>query len=177
MTITWRGHSGQRHESSVPPPSPCLLRGPPTRQAGPEDAAALSLTPTFDRVAVSTVRSDIQMTSVDEEAPHIAAIQRSVDAGFRFLHLRDADGRKIAAINAERTRGGVVETYTIQAMDQAVAARFRAEDYPNGDPLWQQHGTVEEVVTALLELPPPGAPGAPNRTRRRPSGLWLPGEG
>lgn len=117
------------------------------------------------------------MTSADEEAPHIAAIRQSVDAGFQFLHLRDADGQQIAAINAERVRGGVVETYTIQAMDEAIAARFRAEDYPNGSPVWQQHGTVEEVITALLGLPPPGAPGAPNRTHRRPSGLWLPGEG
>lgn len=117
------------------------------------------------------------MTSTDEEAPHIAAIRQSADAGFQFLHLRAPDGRQIAAINAERVRGGVVETYTIQAMDEAIAARFRVDDYPNGDPLWQQHGTVEEVITALLGLPPPSAPGAPNRTHRRPSGLWLPGEG
>lgn len=117
------------------------------------------------------------MTSTDEHAPHIAAIRRSVNAGFQFLHLHGADGREVAAIHAERIRGAVVETYTMQAMGQAIAARFRAEDYPDGDPLWHQHGTVQEVITALLALPPQGAPGAPNRTRRRPSNLWLPGEG
>lgn len=117
------------------------------------------------------------MTSSDEEAPHIAAIRQSVDAGFQFLHLCGADGQQIAAINAERVRGGVVETYTIQAMGEAIAARFRAEDYPNGDPVWKKHGTVEEVITALLGLPPPGAQGAPNRSHRRPSSLWLPGDG
>lgn len=116
------------------------------------------------------------MTFTEEEVPHITAIRQSVEAGFQFLHLRDADGRQITAINAERTRGGVVETYTVQAMDVAIAARFRVEEYPHGDPLWQQHGTVEEVITALLRLPAPGAPEAPERTRRRPSGLWLLGE-
>lgn len=115
------------------------------------------------------------MTSTTEEhAPHIAAIRRSMNAGFRFLHLRDGNEHELAAIYAERTRGGVVDTYTIRDIHEATASRSRANDYPGGDPLWQQHGTVEDVITALLELPPPGAPGAPNRTSRRPNGLWLP---
>lgn len=109
------------------------------------------------------------------ETPHIAAVQRSVEAGFRFLHLRDSEGHAVVAIHAQRLRGDVVETYTIRDMTEAVAARFRAEDYPNGDPLWQEHGTVEEVIGALLSLPPPGARDAPRTTRRASSSLWLPG--
>ncbi|WP_052371953.1 hypothetical protein [Amycolatopsis taiwanensis] len=95
----------------------------------------------------------------DEEVPHIAAIKRSVEAGFEFRALRGADGLAIAVLHAERRGNEVVETYTVQAMTEAVAARFRAEDYPTGNPLWQEHGTVEEVITALLALPPHGAPG------------------
>ncbi len=115
------------------------------------------------------------MASTDEEAPHITAIRRSMQAGFRFLHIPDAGGHAIAVIHAERSRGSRIETYTVRAMDEAVAARIRTEDYPDGAPVWQQHGTVEEVVTAVLELPPPGASRELNRTRRRSSSLWLPG--
>ncbi|WP_134664047.1 hypothetical protein [Amycolatopsis sp. CFH S0078] len=116
------------------------------------------------------------MTPTDEEAPHIAALRRSVTAGFQFLHLRGEDGAAVAAIHAERRRNGAVDTYTIQHMTEAVASRFRIEDYPHGDPLWQEHGTVEDVITALLKLPPHGAPGAPTITRRASSSLWLPGD-
>lgn len=114
------------------------------------------------------------ITVTSDETPHIAAIRRSVNAGFRFLHLSDADGREILAIHAERFRGSVVDTYTVRAMNEAIGARFRADDYPDGDPMWQRHGPVDDVVTALMALPPHGAPGAPNRTLRRSSGLWLP---
>lgn len=115
------------------------------------------------------------MTSTDEEAPHITTIRRSMHAGFQFLHIPDAGGHAVAVIHAERSRDSCIEIYTVRAMHEAVAARFRTEDYPDGAPVWQEHGTVDEVVTALLELPPPGAPGEPNRTRRRSSSLWLPG--
>ncbi|MEV4644917.1 hypothetical protein [Saccharopolyspora sp. NPDC049357] len=112
-----------------------------------------------------------------EESPHIAAVRRSVDAGFQFLHLCDSTDRTVMAIHAQRLHDGVIETYTIRDMTEAVAARYRAEDYPNGAPLWQQHGTVEEVVSALLALPPHGTPDAPMITRRATSSLWLPGGG
>ncbi|RRO17041.1 hypothetical protein EIL87_12260 [Saccharopolyspora rhizosphaerae] len=111
------------------------------------------------------------MAATDDETPHITAIRRSVDAGFRFLHLSDADGREVIAIHAECFRGGVVDTYTVRAMNEAVGARFRADDYPDGDPLWQHHGPVVDVVTALMALPPPGVRGAPSQTLRRSSGL------
>ncbi|MBB5154935.1 hypothetical protein [Saccharopolyspora phatthalungensis] len=117
------------------------------------------------------------LTPTNEDVPHIAALQRAVEAGFKFMHLRDGHG-ELAAIYAERRCGyGVVENITLRGMDEAVAARFRVEDYPHGDPLWREHGTVEEVITAVLELPPHGSPGAPNSTHRRGSGLWVPGEG
>lgn len=115
------------------------------------------------------------MPLIDEEAPHIAAIKSSVLAGFRFLHLRAGDGAAVTAIHAERRRNGAVDSFTVQHMTEAIASRFRLDEYPCGDPLWQEHGTVADVVTALLNLPPHGAPGAPTLTRRTSSSLWLPG--
>ncbi|MQA07492.1 MAG: hypothetical protein GEU98_02880 [Pseudonocardiaceae bacterium] len=109
----------------------------------------------------------------DAIAPHIAAIVRSKDAGFRFLHVRDK--HSVIAIHAERWRFGAVDAYTVRAPSEAMAARFRAEDYGRGDPLWQVTGTVAEVITELLGLPPHGAPGAPTRARPAPSELWIPG--
>lgn len=110
-----------------------------------------------------------------EEAPHINAIRRSVAAGFQFLHLREAESGVVTAIHAQRLRSDVIETYTFRHMHEGVAARFRAADYPRSDPLWQRHGTVEAVITALLELPPHGALGAPTTARSASSALWLPG--
>ncbi|GDY30474.1 hypothetical protein [Gandjariella thermophila] len=111
-----------------------------------------------------------------EEAPHIAAIERSMDAGFTFLNFRGPNGGAVEAIYAERwTPQGAVETYVLRGMTEAIAARFRAEDYPEGDPLWETSGTVADVITALLDLPPHGTPGAPVVARRASSALWLPG--
>ncbi|OLT39135.1 hypothetical protein BJF85_07880 [Saccharomonospora sp. CUA-673] len=97
-----------------------------------------------------------------------------MSVGFRFLHLYDSTGQAVEAIHAERRLGGLIETYTVQATTEAVAARFRTEDYPSGHPLWQEHGTVADVVTALLALPPNGTPGAPTTARRPSSALWIP---
>lgn len=111
----------------------------------------------------------------DVETPDIAAIARARDAGFGFLHLRD--GISITAIHAERHGRGVVETVTLRARTEAVAARYRIEDYQRGgQPLWQRTGTVAEVITELLELPAHGRPGAPALARGASSALWLPGD-
>jgi hypothetical protein len=113
--------------------------------------------------------------SADAEAAALAAIVRSRDAGFHFLHLR-AEG-EIAAIHAERWRGGAVDSYLVRAAREAYAARFRAEDYgrSGGGPLWHTIGTAADVITELLALPAHGTPGAPVLALRAPSELWLPG--
>lgn len=123
--------------------------------------------------APSTSGTDVTITATDDEALCLAAIRRSVDAGFRFLRLSDAGGEEILAIHPERFRGSVVDTYTMRAMTEGIGARFRVEDYPYGDPLWQHHGPVDDVVTALMALPPPGTPGAPNRTLQRSPQLMV----
>lgn len=109
-----------------------------------------------------------------ERLPHIAAIRRSIDAGFTFLHLPEYPGGPVGAIHAERRIVGAVETYTLRDMTEAIAARYRAEDYPHGHPVWQLAGTVADVISELLALPGHGTPAAPNRTTRPSSSLWLP---
>lgn len=111
---------------------------------------------------------------VDDTA-HIHAIARARDAGFRFLHLRDGIG--INAIHAERhSLTGVIETITLRARSEAIAARYRTEDHQRGGhPLWQRTGTVADIITELLQLPAPGEPGAPALAHRASSSLWLPG--
>jgi hypothetical protein len=121
--------------------------------------------------------SDTLMTPpvTSEEAPHIAAIKCSVNAGFRFVHLHGPDSGAVEVIHAERwSPQGVVETYTFRDTTEALAARFRSENYPYGDPLWEISGTVAEVIMALLDLPPHGAPRAPVLARPASSSLWLP---
>lgn len=111
----------------------------------------------------------------DAHSPHLAAIARARDAGFEFLHLHDGIG--ITAIRAERhSPAGVVETVTLCARTEAVAARYRIEDYHRGGhPLWERTGTVAEIITELLNLPAHGRPGAPTRSRSASSSLWRPG--
>lgn len=107
-----------------------------------------------------------------EERPHIEALKRATTAGFTPLRLPGVPG-----IYAERRRRGAVETYTIVAMTDAKAARWREEDYGRrgAGPLWETSGTVAEVIRELLALPPHGERGAPSLAKRPSNDLWLPG--
>ncbi|MFI0465220.1 hypothetical protein ACH347_14185 [Saccharopolyspora sp. 5N102] len=105
----------------------------------------------------------------------IAAIEASMRAGFRFRHLPTIDN--LLALQGIRISSGVIDVYLTEAPHIASAARFRVEDIESGvapPSLWYRNGTVEEVVRALLDLPPHGSPGAPNLARSR--SLWLPGD-
>ncbi|MPZ66232.1 MAG: hypothetical protein GEU83_12185 [Pseudonocardiaceae bacterium] len=119
----------------------------------------------------------LPLTMTDEERPHIDAIGRSMEAGFRFLHLRSDDGLVVAAIYAERWRDGALDTYTALGMTEAMAARYPAPGGPadvDPHPLWHASGSVQEVVTDLLALPRHGERGAPRKRLQAPSNLWLP---
>src|SRR5699024_4012375 len=145
---------------------------------GPRRTQAVAVLPPIPRHPVGPPPSRERRpmpVHTTEETPHIAAIRRSKAAGFRFLHLPDSSGQTLIAIHAERRHGEVVDTETIRSRTEALAARFRTEDYPSGDPLWQEHGMAADVITALLALPPHGTPGAPKLARPASSALWLPG--
>ncbi|WP_433871043.1 hypothetical protein [Saccharopolyspora sp. CA-218241] len=111
-----------------------------------------------------------------EEAPHISALRRAAEGGFRFRPLPGPPGAEITALYAERHGLGIVETIAVRDIGEAVATRTRACDYPTGDPLWQRIGAVADVVLELLDLPPHDQPGAPVRCHRPTTSLWLPGD-
>lgn len=106
--------------------------------------------------------------------------RRAAAAGFEQVQNPSCPG-----LYYERRRGAVVDTYSVTSMTVATSARWRTGDYfeegSAAEPLGQHFGAVGEVISAVLELPPDGEPGAPTRARRsasdlvRPSpGLWLP---
>ncbi|WP_243789916.1 hypothetical protein [Saccharopolyspora gloriosae] len=105
--------------------------------------------------------------------PHLAAIRASVRAGFRFQHLPSRD--EVLAVYGFRASRGAMDTYVAHDRHDATAARYRLDelDQSSPKPLWERHGTVADVVYELLELPPHGTRGAPDRTGRAGT-LWLP---
>jgi hypothetical protein len=109
----------------------------------------------------------------DEERPHIAAIARAVQAGFRQIQLAACP-----VLFYERRREAVVETCSVEGITSAKAARWRIEDYQGrgGGPLWEISGTVADVIGELLALPRHGSRGAPSLARPRSSDLWVPGD-
>jgi hypothetical protein len=107
-------------------------------------------------------------TPSDDDSAHLAALERSRQAGFVFVNL----GHE--AMLGQRWRDGTVEDITFLGATKAIAARFREQDYPRGDPLWQRHGGLEDVVDALLELPPHGNPDAPTLPNRISNPIWTP---
>ena len=106
--------------------------------------------------------------------PHLDAIQASMRAGFRFRHLPGFDN--VLAVQGFRVACGAMDVYLARAPDDSLAARFRIDDLEFGSPpaLWHRHGAVADVVTALLELPAHGTPGAPNMARSPATDLWVP---
>ncbi|MGI8309670.1 hypothetical protein [Saccharopolyspora hattusasensis] len=107
--------------------------------------------------------------------PHLDVLRQSVQVGFRFLHLPRFDN--VLAVQGLRVSHGAMDMFKASAADDAIAARFRVEDLELGSPpaVWHKHGRVDDVVTALLELPPHGALGAPRLARSPVSDLWVPG--
>lgn len=107
--------------------------------------------------------------------PHLAALEASVLAGFRFRYLPALDD--LAAVQGFRVGSGVLDVFVVESADSASAARFRIEDVENSHApaaLWHRRGAVADVVTELLELAPHGSPGAPALANERPGDLWVP---
>jgi hypothetical protein len=85
----------------------------------------------------------------DEFAPHLAALRRCVDAGFRFQQFPEG-------ISGARTRAGTIEVLLVRDTADCVAARYRLDDLERPQPLalWSASGTVRDIIDALLALPP-----------------------
>lgn len=122
--------------------------------------------------------ADVPVSDEFRFKPHLEAIRTSMRAGFRFRHLPSAEN--VTALQAFRVSPPIIDMYLVRDAEDAFAARMRLDDLDSPDPpaLWHEHGSVEDVVMQLLELPPSSAGPPLLVTARRPSdwsGLWVPG--
>lgn len=106
--------------------------------------------------------------------PHIQAVEDTRRAGFAFLYLPNL--ANMSTFQGFREAHGAMDVYSATAASDAVAARYRREDLDcdRPRPLWTAHGSVTDVVTELLQLPPHGSPGAPSLALALPGDLWVP---
>jgi hypothetical protein len=93
-----------------------------------------------------------------EFAPHLAALGRCVDEGFRFHSITDG-------LHGYRIRAQAIEVLLVRDASEALAARYRMADLDDPGPvaaLWSAGGSVAAVVAGLLSLPKHGDRGAPS---------------
>jgi hypothetical protein len=93
-----------------------------------------------------------------EFAPHLAALSRCVEEGFRFREIPDG-------LHGFRIRAQAIEVLLIRDVSEALAARYRMADLDNPGQvaaLWSAGGSVAAVVAGLLSLPNHGDRGAPS---------------
>jgi len=99
------------------------------------------------------------MTSCAAELDPETPIHQLIDAGYRFVHPRDAAGNVVSVVGI-RAHHNVVDIVRINGIDDVTAIRTAADDPDMFDPdisesdnaLWQQTGWVNEVVGNLLAL-------------------------
>ncbi|AOS65391.1 hypothetical protein [Actinoalloteichus hymeniacidonis] len=144
------------------PPRPAPPRPTPPRPSAPWPGAA---------------RSDREPT-----APRTVDEALDVLARSRFTTSR-APGDAQVPFTLLYTYGWPchVDAVHLRAEDDATAMRLRSGGassplFDEGDLVWRCEGTFLTVVGELLRLPMPGHRGAPERTVRVPSGLWIPGQ-
>lgn len=90
------------------------------------------------------------------------------ERGYFFQPVLDHAG-EILVLVGSRGYQGFYDHIHVWDEDEAIAARENGRDI-----VWSYQGTTADTALALLELPPPGTPGAPTLARRKPTGLWLP---
>lgn len=97
-----------------------------------------------------------------------------VGRGYVFQHLRDRDGELLVIVGSYGW-GTHCDRLHVWAEREAAAARELVDRRPwREGVVWSYQGSAADTARALLELPPPGGPGALGLTRGAPSGLWLP---
>lgn len=109
----------------------------------------------------------------DHEALALAQFQPLLDlraAGWQFTPVV-ADG-EVTGLNAVKTwpNSGWADGLMVLSATDVKALRTD----PDGGVVWQRTGTLAEIVTDLITLPPPGAPGAPRLVKGSIPTLWTP---
>lgn len=104
--------------------------------------------------------SDQEIDAV-EFVRHLRALDRTLAGGFTFEFERGADG-SATTLHGIRCRPGMVDTYTVYGPDEAVAARYRPDEYGHADgvALWETAGGVIDVLNEVLALPTPDGRGS-----------------
>ena len=92
------------------------------------------------------------MTTVEE------GLHALIARGFRFQHLADRHG-ELTIIVGTYGWPGFSDRIEIHGEHKASAARTRADSAEEA--VWRQGGDTLSVIAALLELPPPHEPPAP----------------
>lgn len=93
--------------------------------------------------------------------PELKGLARLRERGWRFLHLDDEHGEPTGIIGT-RERSGCTEVLWILGPEETRAVRMLGRGTGDrGDLVWKVEGPLAQTVPALLELPAPGEPGAP----------------
>ncbi|GGM67168.1 hypothetical protein GCM10012275_42100 [Longimycelium tulufanense] len=84
------------------------------------------------------------------ELRHLITIR---DAGWRFLPAPKVDGVPVR-VDGFRDHGGYQDAIRVESPTNAMGLRMTCDDPPGI--VWERTGTLGEVVTELVLLPPPG---------------------
>lgn len=104
--------------------------------------------------------------------PELAQLMDMREAGWVFRPFHDQHDQLTGLVGSRSVHQYTDAIYVFDR-SHAIAVRVQADEYGGGC-VWMRDGTdVAEVVTDLLGLPEPDAPGAPNLVITQ-SLLWTP---
>lgn len=113
------------------------------------------------------------MNSLAEQAfaefPELRRLSALRETGWTFIP-RTTEGQLVRVDGVRIWPDASADALMVRFTTDAAALR----NDPAGDLVWQRDGGVIEVLDALLELPPPGAPTAPRLARGTGPTLWTP---
>lgn len=102
--------------------------------------------------------------------PQLQRIAQLRDGGGWVFQLVQADGRLDLLTGVRLWPWAWSDAIAIRDLGDAKA--FRCD--PDGGEVWRHEGGLVEVVDALLELPAPDEPGAPQLVKAKAPELWTP---
>lgn len=110
------------------------------------------------------------------EFPELRRLADLRNAGWRLFAVKDAEGT-VTRIDGLFVWPDLVYpdadwVDTVMVLSATDAKALRAN--PDDEVVWTREGTLEDVVDGLLQLPPPGEPGAPRLVRGAAPRLWKP---
>lgn len=108
--------------------------------------------------------------------PELTALVKLRTAGFRLTAVKTPEG-EITRVDGIRVtpdpfqpEADWVEMVAVKSATDAKGLRQNPDD----ETVWRHEGSVVEIVDYLLDLPKPGAPGAPSLVISRGEKLWTP---